>query len=89
MLGWLKNAEAKTTSTEFTWLYFVFPNSFLFSYFNSNILYPVHLFGIRWSFTINLFSNDLFQTFDYFRKHVPTKSLFHCLDIFFIKFKDY
>ena len=43
---------------------FVFPNSFLFPYFNSNILYSVHLFGISWPFTIALFSNDLFQAFD-------------------------
>ena len=31
----------------------------------------VHFFGIWWSFAINLFSNALFQTFDYFW-HIPT-----------------
>ena len=66
MLTWFKNAEAKTASTDFTWSYFVFPSSFVFPYFNLNILYSVHLFGIRCSFAIDLFSNALFQTFDYF-----------------------
>ena len=65
MLSWYKKAEAKTASTNFTCLYFVFPNSFIFPYLNSNILYSDHLFGIRWSFAINLFSNVLFKTFDY------------------------
>ena len=32
------NRQKKTTSTNFTWLCFVFPNSFVFPYFNSNIL---------------------------------------------------
>ena len=76
MLAWFKNAEAKTANTsKCTWLYFVFPDSFVFSYFNSNILYSVHLFGIRWSFAVDLFSNVLFQTFDYFWKYIPTKLL--------------
>ena len=48
---------------------------FLFAHFITNILYSVHLLGTRWSFTINLFSNVLFQTFDYFWKYVPTKLL--------------
>ena len=39
---------------------------FLFAYFNKNILYSVHLFRSRLSFAIDLFSNDLFQTFKYF-----------------------
>ena len=42
---------------------------------SGHILYSVHLFGIRWSFAIDLFSNVLLQTFDYFSKHVPTKFL--------------
>ena len=46
--------------------------SFVFSNFNLHILYFVYLFGIRWSFTIDLFSNIFFQTLDYFWKHVPT-----------------
>ena len=45
MLTWYKKAEAKTANTNFTWLYFVFPNNFVFPYFNSSILYSVHLFG--------------------------------------------
>ena len=38
----------------------------LFPYFNLSISYSVHLFGIQWPFAIDLFSNVLFQTFDYF-----------------------
>ena len=65
--------EAKTTSTNLTWLY-----SYL------HILHSVHLFCTRLSFTIDLFSNALFQTFGYIWKHVPTKLLislywFHCV----------
>ena len=37
--GLLKNnSSKKTASTNFTWLCFVFPDSFVFPYFNSNIL---------------------------------------------------
>ena len=118
MPTWYRKARAKSASTNFTWLYFVFPNSFwggsrtaatskmerfaiivngfqplaiitkrsisddaavpdpslsfVFSNFNLNILYFVYLFGIRWSFAIDLFSNIFFQTLDYFWKHVPT-----------------
>ena len=43
--------------------------------FNSSILYTVHLSCIWWTSVINLISNFLFQTFDYFSKHVPTKLL--------------
>ena len=32
------NKQKKTASTNFTWLCVVFPNSFVFPYFNSNIL---------------------------------------------------
>ena len=51
MLTWYKKVEAKTAkakiaSTNFTLLYFVFPNSFVSPYFNSSILYYVHLFGV-------------------------------------------
>ena len=46
-----------------------------FPHISLNILYSVHLFGIQWSFPINLFSNVLFQTSDYFRKHIPNKLL--------------
>ena len=46
--------------------YFQTFDSFLFLYFNLNILYSVHLFCIRWSFVIDLFWNVLFQKFDYF-----------------------
>ena len=67
MLTWFKNADAKTASTSFIWSYFVFRNSFVFPYFNSNILYSVHLFDIQWSFAIDLFSNVLLQTFDYLK----------------------
>ena len=73
MLIWYRKAEVKSESTNFTWLYFEFPNSFV--YFNSNILHSLHLLGMRWYFAIDLFSNVLFQTFDYICKHVPTKLL--------------
>ena len=46
MLTSYKKGETKTANTNFTWLYFVFPNNFVFPYFNSSILYSVHLFGI-------------------------------------------
>ena len=38
---------------------------FLFAYFNLNTLYPNHLVCTQWSF--------VFQTFDYFWRHVLTK----------------
>ena len=44
------------------------------------------MFGIWWSFAINLFSNVLFQTFDYFW-HVLLSCRFHCVDIFYINFR--
>ena len=76
-LTWFKvdKLEAKTVSTNFTWLYFKTFDTFIFPHFSSNILYSVHLFGIRWSFVISLFSNVLFQTFDHFWKLVPNKLL--------------
>ena len=43
-------------------IFFAFPSSFVFRYFNSNILYSVDLFGIRWFFAVDMFSNVLFQT---------------------------
>ena len=43
MLTWYKKGKAKIGSTNFAWLYFVFPNSFVFPNFNSNILCSVHL----------------------------------------------
>ena len=67
--------------------YFVFPNSFVFPYFNSNILYSVYLFGIRWSFAIDLFSNVLFQKSITFESMYLISCWFHCVDIFYIKFR--
>ena len=52
MLTWYK--KAKTVNANFTLLYLVFPNSFAFPYFNSSILCSVRLFGIWWSFGIDL-----------------------------------
>ena len=75
MLTWYKLLEAKTASTNFTWLYFKTFDSFIFSHFNLNILHSVHLSGIWWFFAINLFSNVMFQTFDYSWKHIPNKLL--------------
>ena len=65
MLTWYKKVEAKTAkakiaSTNFTLLYFVFPNSFVSPYFNSSILYYVHLFGV-WRAFENIF--EFFQCF--------------------------
>ena len=71
MLIWYKKAKVKTANPNFTWLYFVFPNSFVFLQFNSNILHFIYLFGMRWSFAIDLFSNILFQIFE----NIPTKFL--------------
>ena len=45
----------------------------IIAYFNSNILDSVRLFCTQWSFSIDLFSKVLLQTFDYFRKQVATK----------------
>ena len=54
-----------------------------------NIFQVSHI--LRCFFAIDLFSNALFQTFDYFWKHVPTMliiSLCFCIDILYIKFTD-
>ena len=67
--------EAKTAANNFTWLLFKTLDSIVFPYFNSNILYSVHLFGSRWFFAIDSFWNVLFQTFGYFWKDVPAKLL--------------
>ena len=46
-------------------LYFV---TALFFHISIRIFYTlVHLFGIQWSFAIDLFSNVLLQTFDYLK----------------------
>ena len=60
MLTWYKKGETKTANTNFNWLYFVFPNSFVFPYFNTSILYSVRLFGISWSFAIDLSNFECF-----------------------------
>ena len=52
----------------FTWSYFSLDNSI-------RILGTVYLFCTGWSFAIHLLLNILFQTFDYFWKHVPAKFL--------------
>ena len=59
-LVWYKKGETKTANTNFTWSCLVFPNRFVFSYFNSSILYSVHLFSIWWSFAINLIIFECF-----------------------------
>ena len=55
ILTYYEQMKAKTARANLTLLYFQTFNSFLFPYFNSNILYSVNLFCIRWSFVINLF----------------------------------
>ena len=88
MLTWNIKTETKTTNAHFILLYFVFPNSFVFSCFNSSILYSVQFFDIWWSF----------YQFKYFRmfccKHLITfeniyqpSCWFHCVDVFYIKFR--
>ena len=67
--------------------YFQRCDSFLFPYFNSDILHSVHLFCIQWSFVIDLFSNVLFQAFDYFWKQVPIKLLISMCWYFYIRFR--
>ena len=57
ILTWYK--KQKTASNNFTWLYLVFHNSFVFPYFNSDILYSVYLFSI-WLFFCNQFIFECF-----------------------------
>ena len=59
MLNLFKWVEEKTASNNFTLLYFAYRNNFVFPHFNSNVLYSLHLFGIQWSFAVNLFLNVL------------------------------
>ena len=75
--------EAKTASTNLTWLY-ICMCIFQYEYF---IFYSVHLSCTRWCFAIELLSNVLFQTFDYFWKHMLLSCWFHCVDIFYIKLR--
>ena len=88
MLTWFKSAEAKTSRANSTWSYFAFPNSFVF--FRISIRISCTLF-------ICLLFDRLLQLI-YFRmfcsKHSITfenmyllSFLFHCVDIFYIKFK--
>ena len=54
--------------TKLTWLCF-------YLHISIRIFWTVYLFCTWLFFAINLFSNVLFQTFDYFWKYVPTKLL--------------
>ena len=45
------------------------------------------MFCTRWSFAIDLFSNVLFQTFDYFWKLDLLSCWFHCVEMFYIEFR--
>ena len=88
MLTWFRKAEAKTASTNFTWSYFVFPNNFVFPYFNSNILYSVHLFGIWWSFAIDFFFRMFYSKHSITFENMYLLSFwFRCVDIYYIKFR--
>ena len=76
ILTYYKQNGAKTARISLaTWLFFQIFDSILFPYFNSNILYSVHLLCIQWPFVMNLFSNNFFHAFDYFWKQVTTKLL--------------
>ena len=86
MLYWYKKAETKTASTNFTWLCFVFPNSFVFSYFNSNIcnLFICLVFnGLLQSIYLRMFCSKQSITFDTYL----IKCRFRCVDIFYINFR--
>ena len=48
---------AETSITKLTYLYFQTFNSFVFPYFNLNILRSIHLFCIRLFFVIDFFSS--------------------------------
>ena len=65
MLTWYEKTESKIACTNLTWLYFAFPNSFVFPYFKSNIFSCLFVWYSMVS-GIDLFSNILFQTFVYF-----------------------
>ena len=66
MLYWCKWTEAKNARTNFTFLYFVYPNSLVFPFFNSNILYFIHLFDFQWSFAIVFFFCFFFYFIHFF-----------------------
>ena len=86
MLYWYKQAETKTASTNFTWLCFVFPNSFVFSCLNSNIcnLFMCLVFdGLLQSIYFRIFCSKHSITFDTYLLSCP----FHCIDIFYINFR--
>ena len=80
---------AKTARTNLTCLHFQTFDSFLFPYFNSNIFYsdPIHLLCIRWSFVID--SNLCSKHSITFKNTYLFSCWFHCVDIFYIKFKFY
>ena len=73
ILAWYKKQKWKMQALTLPGYTLYFVKALYFSYFISNYLYYVHLFGIRWSFSIDLFPNVLFRTVDYFWKHVPTR----------------
>ena len=66
-----RDLKSRTASSDLNYLYFQTFDSFVFSYFNSNILHSIHLFCIRRFFVmihLRVFcinsSDSYFQTFD-------------------------
>ena len=53
-----EQAKAKTANVNLTYLYFQTFWSLVFPYFNSNILYPIHLLCTWWFFIMDLFLMD-------------------------------
>ena len=51
------------------------------------VVYFVHLFCTWWSIAVELFSNDLLQTLDYFENRYLRSCWFHCFNIFCIKLR--
>ena len=86
ILTYYKLIEAKSARTNLTTICFLTFHRFSFPYFNSNISYSAHLFCIRWSFLIDLFSNFFPENSITFENTYLRSCWFHCVDMFYFKF---
>ena len=88
MLTCFRNAEAKTATTNFTSSDFVISNSFAFPYFISNILDSVYIclvfIGFLQLIYFRMFCSKHSITFE---NMYLLSCWFHCVDIFYIKFR--
>ena len=78
------NKQKKTASTNFTWLCFVFPNSFVFPYsirIFCNLFICLVFDGLLQSICFWMFCSKHSITFDTYLLSCQ----FHCVDIFYIK----